>query len=124
MSSRKLPTYEVIVLVKDNPEKVSPEYNSFHGIRRNWEERKMKHIDATCHKQAALKAKKYGKVESVRVHHPTRCYERFDSFKLDQAPQGKPNINTNISAAIAMDEFIWKKRNIRRSNMQRDKNKY
>lgn len=115
--------FDVVVLTKDNPDKVKPYYSGFGiGDYRNWEERKMKHIDARTHEQAKKKAEKYGRVLSVRKHISTRSYGKIENIKLDQEPL--PLIVPQFSKAIAMDEMIWKKRNVRRNNMQRDKNKY
>jgi len=114
--------FDVVVLVKDDSERVKPYYNGFNGLYRNWEEHKMKHIDARTPKQAKNKAEKYGKVLSVRKHVATRRYEQIENIQLDQEPLLP--LKTQVSKAIIMDEMIWKKRNIRRNNMHKDKNNY
>ena len=113
--------YEVEVLVKDNPDRVKPHYSSFQGLYRNWEERKMKHVDARTPAQAANKARKYGKVLSVRKHVSSRRFEKIEHIDIERT---QPElVKPTFSQAIALDEMIWKKRNVRRKNMYRDKNK-
>lgn len=116
--------FEVEVLVKDNPEKVKGFYIQQSGVYRNWEERKMKHIDARTGYQAAKKASKYGKVLSVRKHDPTRGIEHIEHIDFTRTQPEKPDltkINNIYHEAIVMDEMIWKKRNNRRNNMFKDK---
>lgn len=85
----------------------------------------MLHIERRTRKQAKHEAAKYGKVLSCRQVSRAdvleREAERIDSLPLDN----KLYVNVSpYSSAVAMDEFVWKKRNIRRKNMIKDKRTY
>jgi hypothetical protein len=99
------------------------------GIIRhtNWDsgaqylkEYKMYQIDARTREQAIKKARKHkGEILSCRKVDATpglKSIEKLplDNFTIFDAQNPYPN-------AVAMDEMIWKKRNKRRDNMQRDK---
>jgi hypothetical protein len=87
--------------------------------------RVMLHIERRSQKQATREASKYGKVLSCRQVSKADMLER-EAIRIDSLPlDNKLYMNVNqYSNAIAIDEFTWKKRNLRRKNTVKDKNNY
>ncbi len=85
----------------------------------------MLHYERRTAQQAMRVASKKGKVLSCRELSRAEVIEReadrIDSLPLDNALYMNVNPYSN---AVAMDEMIWKKRNNRRDNIQKDKENY
>lgn len=81
----------------------------------------MKHIEASNHKSAGIKGKKYGHVVSVRKVEFDRPFGNIEKLDLKQPPLVEYVENSLYGSAIAMDEMIWQKRNKRRNNLYKDK---
>jgi hypothetical protein len=109
-----LPTFEVRVKVKSG----SKRYQSFLGTYVQDEMTRMFHKEARSGEQAMQKCEKYGRPVSARKVDRENIQGHIENLKLDQ-PQENPYEN-----AIAMDEMIWRKRNIRRDNLHKDKPNY
>ncbi len=112
-------TFEVKVNVKRNG---SNHYSYHVGAYIENEVTKMYHILARTHYQAMEKAKKYGRPISVRKVDIDNIRPSENLQKLIE-PYGAKNPYPD---AIAMDEFIWKKkadRSERIENRRKDKNK-
>lgn len=80
---------------------------------------KMLHIERRTHEQAKKEGEKHGKVISVQKLQVERIVGNPENMRLDQASvydMGNPYPN-----AVSMDEMVWRKRNIRRKNMKKDK---
>lgn len=109
-------TFEVRVEVR---QKGSRHFSSHVGRFIENTMTKMFHIDARTRKQALQKAEKHGRPISARKADVERM-----SLSVERMPLGASNPYPN---AIAMDEFIWKrkgKRQERRNNNSRDGNGY
>ncbi len=72
------------------------------------------YIEAKNDDVARQKARKYGQpISAYKLESSTASIEKLPLNNLVPPP--------TISPAIAMDEMIWRKRNIRRENTYRDK---
>lgn len=107
-----LTTYEVKVKVKRG----IPYYSSLLGMYIQDEIVKMFHRDARTGEQAMRGCEKHGRPISVRKADIERMQGNPERLKLDEM------LLNPYEDAIAMDEFVWKKRNLRRANLGRDKN--
>ncbi len=83
---------------------------------------RMYHIDARTHKQALSKAKKYGRPKSANKVDATRFLSSIETLDLESVTV-EPVLGNPYENALAMDEFIWQKRNVRINNQYRDKPK-
>lgn len=109
--SATLTTFEVRVEVKQG----SKHYQSFLGMYVQDKTVKMFHKDARTREQAIQKCEKYGRPLSAR---------KLDVEKIDGSM-----VNLNLEEiminpwenALAMDEMIWRKRNVRIQSRQKDK---
>ena len=106
-----LTTFEVRVEVKQG----SKHYQPFLGMYVQNKTVKMFHKDARTREQAIQKCEKYGRPLSAR---------KLDVEKIDGSM-----VNLNLEEiminpwenALAMDEMIWRKRNVRIQSRQKDK---
>lgn len=82
--------------------------------------KKVFHISARTSEQAGDKAEaKYGRVLSVRKLSP-KIIGDIENLRLEQEPYDSGN---PYQDALAMDEFIWRKHQVRRENNRKhDKN--
>jgi hypothetical protein len=80
----------------------------------------MFHIEARTRQQAIEKAKKHkGRILSCRKVDVSPALTSIEHIPLDNF-----NIYDAVNPfknAVAMDEMVWKKRNKRRANLQKDK---
>ena len=106
-----LTKYEVRVNVKNG----SKRYSSFLGMYVQDEAIKMFHKDARTPKQAMMKCEKHGRPLSARKVSLDKMVGDMGNLKLDE------QLVNPYENAIAMDEFVWQKRNIRIKNRGRDK---
>lgn len=106
-----LSTFEVKVKIKSG----TKYYSSFLGMYVQDETVKMFHKDARTGDQAMKRCEKYGRPISVRKADIVKMIGDMGNLKLDEM------FVNPYENAIAMDEFVWKKRNIRIKNRGRDK---
>ena len=106
-------TYEVRVRVKSG----IPHYSSLLGMYIQDEIVKMFHRDARTGEQAMQGCEKHGRPISFRKADIARMQGNPEKLKLDEM------LLNPYEDAIAMDEFVWKKRNLRRKNSEKDKEK-
>lgn len=109
-------TYEVKVKIKSGIER----YSSFLGMYIQDEIIKMFHKDARTSEQAMQKCEKYGRPISAHKADVSKMYGNMEALPLMQEPYGGGNLYEN---AIAMDEFIWKKKNREKRIKNREKDK-
>ncbi len=102
-------TFEVCVKVKQG----APRYQSSLGMYVRGEVTKMFHIDARTGEQAMQRCAKYGRPISC---HKADAEKMLGDMEHLQLGQEQPE-----SMALAMDEFLWKKRNNRIKNHYKDK---
>lgn len=110
--SANIATFEVRVKVKSG---TSKEYNSELGKWVYDEMVRMFHKDARTGIQAMEKCRKYGIPLSARKVDTVAMHGDFEKFPINN------NLYLNNSNAVAMDEMIWRRRNVRRDNLHRDK---
>lgn len=120
MSNSTQTTYEVKVRVK---KKGSMHFSHRLGIYKFDSIVKMFHLDANKPKQAKHKAEKYGRVISCRKISATEIVDRM-AIGTEAQLVAIQMINP-YPDAIAMDDFIWRRKNKRAErvrNRERDNN--
>ncbi len=105
-----LQTFEVRVNVKNG----KGHYSSLLGMHVQDEIVKMFHKEARTPKQAMQKCEKYGRPISVRKIVMDKIIGFAENTVLEQ-------LENPYEHAIAMDEFVWQKRNKRIKNQDKDK---
>ncbi len=113
-----IPTFEVRVRVKNG--KGSKHYSSLIGKVVYDEEVKMFHRDARTRQQAMRMCEKYGHPVSARKADVTKMLGNMENLSLEQEPYNDGN---PYESAIAMDEFIWKKKKREKRIQNREKDK-
>lgn len=106
-----LPTFEVKVKVKDG----SKIFSSFLGMFVQHETVKMFHKDARTGNQAMSMCEKYGRPISYHKADVSKMLGNMENLPLEQAPYSDGN---PYDSAIAMDEFIWKKKDKRKKRIE------
>ena len=82
------------------------------------------HIVARTASQACHRARKYGRPLGARKVDATQLFGNIEELQLEQAPNPPIDVygaDNPYESAIAMDEFIWKKRQKRLENREKDK---
>ena len=112
--------YEVRVVVE---EKAMPHYSVHVSGRVRSTVTKMFHIFARTGQQACDKAWKYGRPIGVRKINREKVAGDIDNLRLEPQIIDVYKNGNPYRSALAMDEFMWQKRNSRRKNMtEKDKN--
>ncbi len=118
--SRRVPTFEVRVLVQnDNGKKHYSELvgGFVNDVYENRDAVRMYHIKRRTSNQARNIAEKYGHVLSVRK--AARVNTWLPELQREMNTQDVLQVGDN--KALALDEMIWVKRNKRRKNNGKDK---
>lgn len=89
-------------------------------VKRKHEEFATYHFEKRHPQQAIDEGKRYGKVVHVRKAHFDQVQNKIEQLVLDQTL----TVDSPYTSAINMDEFIWKKRQKRIKNAQKDKDSY
>ena len=110
----RVTTFEVLVNIKKNGTK---HYSSFLGLWVKEEIVKMFHVPARTSKQAMLKCEKHGRPISAHKPNIAKMAGNIENLQLNQMDNPYDN-------AISMDEMIWRKRNKRIENKEKDKGNY
>ncbi len=105
-------TFEVKVLVR---KKGSKHFSSHIGMYIEKSITKMYHIEARTHVQAFSRAKKYGRPISTRKIDIEKVSGVSMENLLLREPYGKKNPYPD---AMAMDEFIWRKKTKRAERIE------
>ena len=111
-----IPTFEVKVKIK-NGMKI---YSSLLGMFVQEEITKMFHRDARTGNQAMRMCEKYGRPVSARKADVTKMLGNMENLSLEQEPYNDGN---PYESAIAMDEFIWNKKNRKKRIQNQGKDK-
>jgi predicted HTH domain antitoxin len=114
--SSTLTYFEVEVMVRGIPY----EYYSRFGKRIGHDIVKMFHFERRTPEQAVEAGKRYGEVLTCRKADREKILGSVDGMSIDPIPTIYDNGNP-YKNAMAMDDMIWKKRNIRRANLDKDK---
>ena len=114
--STHLTKFEVRVKVKDGIK----HYSSFLGMFVQSETIKMFHRDARTGGQAMKRCEKYGRPISVRKADVSKMLGNMENLRLEQAPYSDGN---PYESAIAMDEFIWNKKERKKRIQSQEKDK-
>jgi hypothetical protein len=108
-------TFELRVRVRGVPY----EYYARFAKRISHDVVKMFHVQRRTPEQAVEVGRKYGEVLTCRKVNRDKVLGSAENIRLEPQNIYVPEVQYN--SALAMDEMIWKKRNIRRNNIQRDK---
>ncbi len=114
--SGQLTTFEVKVKIKTGLKN----YSSFLGMFVQNEITKMFHRDARTGGQAMKMCEKYGRPISAHKADVSKMLGNIENLPLEQEPYSDGN---PYESAIAMDEFIWNKKERKRriNNQIKDK---
>jgi hypothetical protein len=86
---------------------------------------KMFHIEAPNQEKAVEKSERYGGrfISCCKVNMDELVGNSIENIPLNPPPDDMYGKGTPYKSPIAMDNMIWQKRNLRRNNLQKDKEK-
>ncbi len=117
--SANISTFAVKVKIKSEPY----EYYARFGKRISHEIIKMFHFERRSPQQAIQAGRRYGEVvscEKVNIDEVKDALYSIEDMQLDY--QSDVYVKGDSNKNMTTDEMVWRKRNLRRGNMHKDKN--